>query len=165
MSPRLFRYVATETVISIMINATMSALFMELVFGRSSQITLWGPRGLAVDFIPQTLAISAMSVIVPTLITRRRLRMRVICPLQRPFLPAGLASLWRRVALVSVALVVGAGGLATCILSAQSSEAWTFWTVFPYKIVYGAAVALLATPIGLIMVLSESPVGSTDAQP
>src|SRR5579859_6544248 len=68
------RYIAVETAVSIAINVAISAVFMELVFWRSGTIALWGPHGLAIDFLPQTFMISAMSVLVPTLLTRRRVR-------------------------------------------------------------------------------------------
>ena len=74
------RYVAVETAVSIVINVLISALFMFAVFGRTPLIDLWGSHGLAIDFIPQTFMISAMSVLVPTLIARKRVRQGVLAP-------------------------------------------------------------------------------------
>jgi hypothetical protein len=133
------RYVLTETTVSIVINVAISALFMVLVFGRSSSIELWGGHGLAVDFIPQTFMISAMSVLVPTLLTRRRMQRGLL--LRNPALaPPFLNSLVLRVVVT---------------LDAVWTGPLHFWQVFPLKLLYGAAVALIATPIGLYIALSE----------
>jgi len=57
----------------VIINVLISAGFMFLVFGRAASINLWGPHGLALDFVPQTFMITLMSIVVPTLLTRKRL--------------------------------------------------------------------------------------------
>ncbi len=97
-------YIARETAVSVVINTMISALFMERVFGGRASIDLWGLHGLALDFVPQTFMISAMSVRVPTLIARRRMRAGAIEPLRLPTLPAALQPLWKRLVLVAVTL-------------------------------------------------------------
>lgn len=148
------RYIATETAVSIVINVLISALFMVLVFGRSNDIELWGGHGLAVDFIPQTFMIAAMSVLVPTLLTRQRIKRGVLVrsPGERPPLLANLAL---RVVVIAVALTVALGAIAVLILDASWTRPLGFWEAFPMKLLYGALVALIATPIGLYIALSE----------
>jgi hypothetical protein len=148
------RYVLTETTVSIVINVAISALFMVLVFGRSSSIELWGGHGLAVDFIPQTFMISAMSVLVPTLLTRRRMQRGLL--LRNPALaPPFLNSLVLRVVVIAVTLTVVLGAAGVLTLDAVWTGPLHFWQVFPLKLLYGAAIALIATPIGLYIALSE----------
>ena len=148
------RYVVTETTVSILINVLISALFMGIVFGRSTWIELWGGQGLAVDFIPQTFMISAMSVLVPTLLTRQRIRRGVLVG-RSGFRPRLLGNLALRVLAVAVVLTLTLGAAGVLMLYALWTRPLSFWEVFPMKLLYGAVVALIATPIGLYIALSE----------
>jgi hypothetical protein len=154
MASSIRRYVITETTVSICINVLISALFMGLVFGRNTWIELWGGHGLAVDFIPQTFMISAMSVLVPTLLTRRRLARGVLVrsPGGRAPLPGNLAL---RVMVLAIGLTLTLGAAGVLILDLFWTRPLHFWEVFPMKLVYGGIVALIATPIGLYIALSE----------
>ena len=66
------RYVATETLISMAINCAISVGMFVLLFGGRAEISLKGLDGALIDFIPQTFMIALMSLVVPTLLTRRR---------------------------------------------------------------------------------------------
>lgn len=155
MNPRLHqRYIVTETTVSIIINVLISALFMVLVFGRRTWIELWGGHGLAVDFIPQTLMISAMSVLVPTLLTRARIKRGILVrgPGQRPRVLRNLAL---RVIAIAIVLTLTLGAAGLLILDVFWTRPLGFWEAFPLKLFYGAVVAVVATPIGLYLALSE----------
>ena len=149
------RYVAVETAVSIVINVLISALFMFAVFGRTPLIDLWGSHGLAIDFIPQTFMISAMSVLVPTLIARKRIRQGVLAPRRSVAPPRLFARLAVRVILLAALLTIVLGAVSVIILNTLWSGPVSFWHAFPYKLSYGALVALIATPIGLSFALSE----------
>jgi hypothetical protein len=147
------RYIAVETAISIVINVLISALFMVAVFGRASGIDLWGPHGLALDFVPQTFMISAMSILVPTLLTRRRVRAGI---LTRRASPAPiLPHLMVRIVLLALLFTLIFGGLGVLALALTWTGPLRFWQVFPMKLLYGGLVALIATPIGLSIALSD----------
>ena len=148
------RYIVTETTVSILINVLISALFMVIVFGRSTVIELWGGHGLAVDFIPQTFMIAAMSVLVPTLLTRQRIKRGVLVrsPVERPRLLGNLAL---RVIAVAIVLTVALGTAGVLILAVLWTRPLHFWEAFPLKLLYGGIVALIATPIGLYIALCE----------
>lgn len=148
------RYIAIETCISIAINVIFSALFMIAVFGRSPLIGLWGAHGLALDFIPQTFMISAMSVLVPTLLTRRRAR-RGILEIKSRGTARIVNHLGVRVLLIASLLTMILSGVALAILALSWAGPLRFWQVFPMKLLYGGVVALIATPIGLSIALSE----------
>jgi hypothetical protein len=154
------RYIAIETIISILINVIISALFMLAVFGRSEHIDLWGLHGLALDFVPQTFMITLMSVLVPTALTRRRLRERRIVGYASTQSARWPSSMWVRALLIAVALTVMLGGAALWILTASWNGPLSYWRAFPLKLLYGALVALIATPLGLRIALSEK-MGST----
>lgn len=148
------RYILTETTVSIVINVLISALFMALVFGRSTSIELWGGHGLAVDFIPQTFMIAAMSVLVPTLLTRQRLKRGVLArnPGAATRYPS---SLTLRVVVIAIVLTLTLGAVGVLILDVIWTGPLRFWQAFPMKLLYGGVVASIATPIGLYIALSE----------
>jgi hypothetical protein len=148
------RYIVIETLISMAINAAMSAAFAFLVFGGSAEIDLWGAGGLALDFAPQTFMIALMSALVPTALTRRRVRAGTLSrgSGQLSRLPRNL--LIRALVAASVATVL-LGGVAIAVLAATWSGALSFAAVLPLKIIYGAAVALLVTPLALRAALSD----------
>jgi len=148
------RYFVTETGVSIVINVLISALFMVMVFGHSAGIELWGGHGLAVDFIPQTFMIAAMSVLVPTLLTRQRIKRGVLVrSAGEP--PRLLGNLALRVVVVAIVLTITLGAAGVLILDALWTRPLQFWEAFPLKLLYGGIVALIATPIGLYIALSE----------
>ena len=148
------RYIVTETTVSILINVLISGLFMALVFGRATWIELWGGHGLAVDFIPQTFMISAMSVLVPTLLTRGRMKRGLLMRSQGSP-PRYLGRLGVRVVVIAAVLTLTLGALGVLILDAFWTGPLRFWQAFPMKLLYGGIVALIATPIGLYIALSE----------
>lgn len=147
-------YIAVETAVSIVINVIISALFMVAVFGRTPQIELWGAHGLALDFIPQTFMITAMSVLVPTLLTRKRIRRGIVLGRQKNT-PRLVRHLAVRVVLLAALLTIILGGIGVAILSASWQGPVSYWHTFPLKLLYGGLVALIATPIGLFIALSE----------
>ena len=158
LTPAHRHYIAKETFLSIVINIIISALFMELVFGRRKFISLWGPHGLALDFVPQTFMISAMSVLVPGLIALRRQRSGALPATVLSRSPVATRRLWIRIAVISTMLTIVAATLATGVLAAMAANPMSFSAAFFFKIAYGALIALIATPIGLAMALSgESP--------
>jgi lysylphosphatidylglycerol synthetase-like protein (DUF2156 family) len=142
------RYILAETLISIAVNAAISAGFAFVVFGGRTGIGLWGPDGLALDFAPQTFMIALMSVLVPTALTRRRIRTGAIQKRRgrASYLPRNLLV---RALLVASLATVSLGGAAMLVLAATWSGALGFATVLPLKIIYGALVALLVTPPAL----------------
>jgi hypothetical protein len=149
------RYIATETVISVFINVIISAIFMMLIFGSQKRIELWGPHGLAFDFAPQTFMITLMSVLVPTALTRRRLRMGSLESDRTARTRKWPRNLWWRALLIAVALTVFLGGLSLGLLALAWKGPVDFRTAFAFKLLYGALVALVATPFSLRIALSE----------
>jgi hypothetical protein len=137
----------------------ISALFMFAVFGRSERIDLWGLHGLALDFVPQTFMITLMSVLVPTALTRKRLREGRIVGYASTRSTRWPSNMWVRALLVAAALTAMLGGAASWILSISWNGPLPYWRAFPLKLLYGALVALIATPLGLRIALSEK--GST----
>lgn len=148
------RYIVTETLISMVVNAAFSAAFALLVFGGRSDIDLWGPSGLALDFAPQTFTIALMSVLVPSALVRRRIRSGTLPPAtgEPSRLPRNLLA---RALLMALLATVSLGGAATVLLAAFWPGPLAFASVLPLKIAYGALVALAVTPLALRAALPD----------
>jgi hypothetical protein len=148
------RYILTETLISMAVNAAFSAGFAFLIFGRRADTGLWGLDGLALDFAPQTFMIAMMSVLVPTALTRRRIGSGALAAGGRA--PSRLpGNLLVRALLVALAATVVLGGTATALLAAAWNGPLTFGAVLLLKISYGALVALAVTPPALRAALRD----------
>ncbi|NWK96318.1 hypothetical protein DM806_11725 [Sphingobium lactosutens] len=134
-----------EAAISIVINGALSLAFFLGVFGVSPRPLSWAaPDNLALDFIPQSIAVALMSALAPALIARRRLG-------QAP----GLGSVLIRAALFALAGGALGGALAFSIGSvAFPTIAWG--TALTIKVAYGGALGALVAILALRRLLSSA---------
>lgn len=136
-------YLYRETAISVAINAVLSLIFFLLVFGTPASVRVAGAGGYGMDFVPQSLMIALMASLVPGAIAAAKLRR------------AGLAAAEARAALLR-------RSLTTALLGAGVGAAigWLLALLLPVaaiplvpalfaKILYGALLAAIVTPIGL----------------
>jgi hypothetical protein len=147
-------YQLREMANGIMINGLLSAAFAWLVFGSRRAVALWGLHGLALDFVPQTFVIALMSVIVPSLIARRRLAAGLLRPIERSRpsrLPRSLA--WRAL-LIALLTTAFAGGIAVLVLRSVLERPLSIDAVYALKVSYGVLIGIVVTPIGLRAVLT-----------
>ncbi len=153
MRPEHRRYVLTETAASLLINVALSAAFAWLVFRGRETIVFAGASGFGVDFLAQTFMISLMSVVVPTLLTRNRLRAGALADMTgRRLLPGRLRL---RAPLISVIATIGLGGGALLFGAVVLPPAVGFGSLLAIKLTYGAMVALLVTPLALVTALHD----------
>jgi hypothetical protein len=150
------RYIALETAISVVINVGFSALFFFLVFGRTEQIALWGPGGFAFDYFPQTFMITLMSVIVPTILTRKRALAGKVTRRESAFSNRLPRNVVLRALLLAAVAAVLLGAVAVFITDSLWSGQPTHSDLRLLKMAYGAVVAAIMTPIGLVAALSDS---------
>lgn len=147
-------YIRKETAISMIINAMISAGFVWAMFGARSSAPIWGPGGVAFDFVPQTFMVSLMCALVPTLLTRSRVRSGAIFAIDRPppRLPRNVAMRSLLLAVVGMTILAG---LATAALALSGMGRMDFWPLAAIKVLYGALVALIVTPIALRAALRD----------
>ena len=109
------RYVAIEVAIGTLIAIAFSAAFTFAIFGGKAQVALWGTAGLAADTVPHTLGVLLPLVLVPTVITRRRLARGVVDALgTRPaWLPRRLLA--RALLLTLAGLLLGGGAMLVAL--------------------------------------------------
>ena len=148
-------YLARETLIGAIVNALISAAFACAVF-KGDPAWVWRSPSLALDFLPQSFAVAAFSVLVPTLLTRRRMRAGVVKPLAGHSL--GLPrNVLARALLIGAAATVLLGGSAVGLSSALVRDPVPFATVLCLKVGYGAAVGALVTWVALRQALADRP--------
>jgi hypothetical protein len=144
MPPRLS--LAREAAISIVINAVLSLAFFLAFFGMTPRLLQWGaPDNLALDFVPQSIAVSLMSALVPALIARRTLGAGVAV---RPIL--------LRAALFAVGGAVVGGALAfAAVALGLPAIGWN--AALPAKMIYGGALGALVAVLALRRLLASLP--------
>lgn len=124
--------VVRETIVSIVINAVISAGFFFAVFGLGAPIAL---ADFGRDFLPQAFMISLMGSLVPGLLMRRH-----------SGAPAG--PIVRRALLLAVAGLVLAGGAAFAVCAALGG-AIAAVPALAVKVVYGMVLAAVVTPVAV----------------
>ena len=151
MTPLQTRYVVVETAISVGINTVISIAFVYLVFGGAATIS---SAALVPDALPQSFMIALMSTIVPTLLTRKRLRAGSVAPASRQ-VPTLLRTLPVR-ALV-IALAAAAAGLAihAILFGSLLPHRLSFGSALIFKAAYGAILAAIVTLVTLRIALAE----------
>lgn len=153
LTPEQKRYVAVETAIGIAIGVVLSAFFFWLVFGHDNRVLR---RDLLLDAVPQSFMLTLMTVLVPTLITRKRVARGKITPIARAAIRLPANSLLR--ALMVAALVIVPGVLATAaFLILFGLDELTFPAAIWFKMLYGALLASIVAPIGLQAALADVP--------
>lgn len=143
----LATYLRRETRLSIAINSVLSLLFYAIFFPAFDGVALGWSDGLGFDFVPQSFAITLMSVLVPGFLTQKRLNAGGIAPLPgESALPRALG--WRALLFAITAAAFGAIVGATLALVARGVVVQ--WGVgAAVKIAYGAVLAAIVTPAGV----------------
>jgi len=140
MTPAQRHYVTIETLISVAINMAISIGFAWVAFGSSSFVAA---RAVVFDAAPQSFMIGLMSVVVPGLLTQRRLAKGQIAPIEGGAVRCPLAA-----RALGTALFVALAGVAlhAALLGLIVAHALEFHTVMALKAGYGALLAAVVTP-------------------
>ncbi|HSI16832.1 MAG TPA: hypothetical protein VK980_03625 [Sphingomonas sp.] len=129
-----------ETLISIAINTMISVCIAWLVFGGPASVAR---RALVLDAAPQSFMIVLMSVVVPGVLTRRRMARGQIAPIAGPRPRYSLA-----VRAIAMAMILAVAGVAlhAVLLGSLTPQVWDLRHVITLKATYGAALAAAVTP-------------------
>ncbi len=125
--------VMRETLISMAINAAISAGFFFAVFGLGTPIVV---RAFGIDFLPQAFMIALMGSLVPGLLVRRRSG-------------AATGPIVKRALIIAIAALVVAGGGAFTVCVALGEETIAPLPGLITKILFGALLAAGVTPIAV----------------
>ena len=147
------RILATEAAISIVPNALVSALFVWLMFGGRATVPLWGMQGLAFDLVPTTFMLTLMTTIALTLIVRARRRKGLAqVPPGQPRVPCNVVARGIVFGLTLCGLFLP---VSIVLLWLGWDGDWSYGRVMGFKIAYGVAVGLVATPLVVLAALRD----------
>lgn len=142
-------HLRTSTLISIVISMAISAAFFLLVFGLAVNVPVFGTSGLALDFVPQTLAAGFMAALMPCLQTRAK-----IIAGDLPGTPLSPLAIARRALLLAVA-ALGLAAIVTAGLWLAGTTTLPWTAALALKIGYGGLIGLIVTPVALHALLSK----------
>jgi hypothetical protein len=142
-------YIVSETAISSIINIVIGMVAMLLIFGVHPAVLLWGTGGLAVNLIPAIFMMALMDVIVPTLLTRMRIRrgrLLVGSETQQSWIPT---SLLLRALLLAVAVTTTLLPCTLILMYGWGPAVWTLWGLLTSQVVLGVLVAAIVIPLAM----------------
>ena len=144
-------YIRKETAIGVAINAVLSAVFAITLFAGRDAIPV---ADIVLDALPQSFMIALMATLVPTAITRKRLRTGTIAPLTggAGWLPANLLL---RSLFVAATCALAGGAVHWLLLRRLTPGTWAFGPLLAYKTAYGGSLALLLGPFVLRRALAD----------
>jgi hypothetical protein len=145
------RYLVVETAIGMLINTLISIGFVYLIFGGTERVAT---AALIPDAVPQSFMIALMSTIVPTLLTRKRLREGVVTPLDGQ-IPKLLKALPVRALLIAFSATIIGFAIHSLLLGNFSTTEISFEMTLIFKAIYGAILAAIVIPMTLCLALSE----------
>ena len=134
MNPR--RIILRETLVSVAINAVISAGFFFATFGLPTPIPA---EALGLDFLPQSFMVTLMGCLIPSLLVRRQSGQSA-----RPIVLRAL--------LIAVLVLVVAGGGAMLVCMALGGD-WAALPALVIKVLFGALLAAIATPVAVAAAL------------
>lgn len=150
LDPHQCRHVLREAAIGAAITAVLSLGCVVAVFGTSGAVPVFGMRGLIADAVPQNFFGALMCMVVPSLITRKRVRAGLVAPADAfPLLPRSLA--WRALAVAVLATLAGTAlaALSLAWVAAPIPIVHVMIAKCAYGAVLGAVVAALAARAAL----------------
>lgn len=141
------QYVRRETAVSVIINCVLTIVLFFVVFGGLRAVPVWGSGGWVFDFLPQSFMIALMSTLVPGFIAQRKVRAGTVATI-----PA-TTPLPRNLLIRALVLAIGSAVLGTAIVAMVASGAQQaslpFAVALLLKVVYGAILAAVVTPLAL----------------
>ncbi|WP_066555871.1 hypothetical protein [Croceicoccus bisphenolivorans] len=154
------RYIWTETAFSTIGSTVVGTVVFMFVFGLFEPVPTRGVGAYAFDFLPQGFMTALICAVAGGGMTRARIRKGAIAPVAGP--PPRISSIWGRGIVYGLAALV-LGSLPVIALILASGMSMIDWSLaVTGKIVFGAAVAMIVTPLALRDTLRESAVQSVD---
>ena len=143
MSNAIDSIIKKETRISVIISTVLSAAFFFLAFGLSPKVlTTASPDQLALDFIPQSLAIGFFAALMPSLIFGNKRRKGKIDGLDRN--PDSVGKILLRS--IGFALVAGVTGALIAFVLRLFVAQIAYFPAAAVRVIYGGLLAYIVTP-------------------
>ena len=145
------KFIIRETGIATLFNMAFSFGFAYLFFKGLEEIP---QNTLVIDAIPQSFAVTFFGVLVPSLMTRGKIRAGKLesLPARKSLLPANL--FLRVITMAAIAAVAGAL-LHLLVLRGLQVDQLAQKAALIYKPIYGALLTWVVTPVGLLALLRQ----------
>ncbi len=143
------KYIAGETAVSVIVNSVLSLLFALFASSGVERMPLLGPRGMAIDFVPQCFMITFATTVAVTLLTRKRLRAGKVAVLLRSgagVLPDAPANAMVRGVLFGLVVAVVVAPLSAIALYGLGLQSLPVASFIAMKVAFGALLALIISP-------------------
>lgn len=142
------KYILKETLISALVSIALSAAVYSITFNRFEMVPFWSLSGYVPDFLAQGFGVGFMSVLVPGLVTTRRISKGC---LEYPSegRPRVGRSILMRAILTGILSMIGLFLIAALFASLSGWSEIRFELGLLYKILVGAGLALIVTPTQL----------------
>lgn len=146
------KYIAIETVIAVVFGFCLSAFFAYVAFGAGEQVPA---RALLIDAVPQGFMLGLMTTLIPTALTRKRMRDGRIAGLAtgKRFLPRNILVRSVAVGVLSALILIAMNIVMLHILSIELPSPAAIIT---YKSVSGAALSILVAPFIIHYALKDA---------
>jgi len=156
LSPAHRAFIRQQSLVAVVANGVISALFVWLFFGGLARVDLWGERGLAFDLVPTVFMITLMTTIGLTFFTRSRVRSGALAqvettPVRLPRFPP------LRGLLLALGFTLVIVPVAVALLALVWGAPWSLPAVYAFKILFGAALGFIVTPVILRLALADRP--------
>ena len=154
MDEKASKYLAVETAGSTVVNGILNLGAAFAIFHSRSQVPATGPASLLRDSIGETFLVTALSVLVPSLIARRRRRAGTL-PISADSRPKPAGNLYLR------AIVAGLIFTCVCLPCNALLLPWmfpngvSFRNVLLFKTLYGTVLGSIATFLAVRKALNE----------
>ncbi len=145
-------YIRTELLIGTMIGGVVSGAFCAAIFAKASVITA---NDITFDAIPHSFMLTLMAILVPSQITKSRVRRGLVAPLPVERLPLLKRHLLIGSMATAAAMTVAGYALHAILLPIVGPAVWPLWMLLAFKIAYGMIICLLIGRWVLKSALSE----------
>lgn len=154
MHMKASQYLAVETAMSGLVNGILNFVAAYAIFHGRGRIPATGPGGLLIDTIGETFIVTALSVLVPSLIARHRKRAGTL-PTFGVSRPSPAKNLYVRAVVAGLIFTCVCVSCNALLLPLMFPNGVSFGDVLLFKTLYGAVVGAIATLLAVRKVLGE----------
>ena len=154
MQAKAWQYLAVETASSWLCNGMLNFASAFAIFHGRTRIPATGLRGLVGDTIGETFIVTALSVLIPSLIARKRRRTGTL-PVSGDGHTAPAGNLYVRAMVTALIFTCVCVPFNAFLLPRIFTDGVSFRNVLLFKTLYGAVIGSIATALAVRKALHE----------
>ncbi len=154
MHVKASKYLAVETAMSGLVNGILNFAAAFAIFHGRSRVPTTGPGGLLRDSIGETFIVTALSVLIPSLIARQRRRAGTL-PISGNSDPSPTSNLYIRAIVIGLIFTAACTSCNALLLPLMFPNGVSYRNVLLFKTLYGAVLGSIATLLAIHKALNE----------